>query len=470
MVDDIVAKAEGDTEVIVVLDGYWPDPPLTDYKNQTIIHLGTIYENKGMRRCINAGMAIARGKYVMKSDGHCLFDQGFDVKLMADCDDDWVVIPRRYRLEPETWTVPPDPRPPIDYQFLTYPFIRTHDPACGLHGDDWRQRSYDRKDILIDDNMSSQGSLYFTTRKWWFKMIAPMDVPLYGHFIQESQEVCNNTWLGGGRVVVNKKTWYAHWHKGKAGKGYGFSNYIYACHQAWRDRGRKNCIDYWLNNKFPKKIHDFDWLVEKFWPVPTWPKNWKEKIQVDKKKESEPVVQNRSELAKIFGYLGLRRGAEIGAGFGYFSEILCKSIPDVKFYAIDNWNGSKNTSRERKEGASGEEMTKKRLAPYDATIIKKDSLEAARQFPDGSLDFVFIDASHDYESVKADINAWTKKVRRGGIVAGHDYYTFRSGNDSVVRAVNEYVKSNKYELEFTKRDKDNPVKDDRQPCWFFSKI
>ena len=284
-IDDIIAKAEGSTEVIVVLDGYWPDPPLTNYKNLVVIHQGTIYENKGMRQCINAGMEIAKGKYVMKSDGHCLFDQGFDVKLIADCEDNWVVIPRRYRLDPENWKIAPVKRPPIDYQFLTYPYIRTHDPACGLHGDEWRERYFRRKDILIDDNMSTQGSLYFTTRDWWFKMIHPMNVELYGSFIQEAQEICNNTWLGGGRVVVNKKTWYAHWHKGKNGKNYGFSNARYAFHQAERNRGRRNCIDYWINNKFPKRVHDFEWLIEKFWPVPTWPKNWKKQLIIDKKKE-----------------------------------------------------------------------------------------------------------------------------------------------------------------------------------------
>lgn len=284
-IDELIAKAEGSIEIIVVLDGYWPDPPLKHHKDVKILHLGTLEKNKGMRACINAGMSIAKGKYMMKSDGHCLFDQGYDVKLIADCEDNWVVIPRRYRLDPEKWELAPDNRPPIDYQFLTYPYIRTHDPQCGLHGDDWRQRYYDRQDILIDDNMSTQGSLYFMSTKWWFKMIHPMNEALYGPFIQEAQEICNNTWLGGGRVVVNKKTWYGHWHKGKSGKGYGFTNAVYAVHQAERDRGRRNCIDYWLNNKFPKRVHDFEWLIEHFWPIPTWPDNWREQLLIDKSKE-----------------------------------------------------------------------------------------------------------------------------------------------------------------------------------------
>ena len=286
-IDDIMAKAEGSFEIIVVLDGTWPEPPLKENKYVKILHHGTVYENKGMRQSINAGMQIAQGDYFMKADGHILFDQGFDKKLIADCEENWVVIPRRYRLDVLKWAVAPDIRPPIDYQFLTYPYIRTHDPACGLHGDEWRRRYFERRDILIDDNMSSQGSLYFTTRKWWFKMIHPMNVELYGSFIQEAQEICNNTWLGGGRVVVNKKTWYAHWHKGKMGKGYGFSNARYAFHQAERERGRVNCIDYWLNDRFPKTIpgRNFKWLIEHFWPIPTWPKNWEEQLIIDKAKE-----------------------------------------------------------------------------------------------------------------------------------------------------------------------------------------
>jgi predicted O-methyltransferase YrrM len=54
-------------------------------------------------------------------------------------------------------------------------------------------------------------------------------------------------------------------------------------------------------------------------------------------------------------------------------------------------------------------------------IVPKESTEAAQHFYDGIADFIFIDASHDYESVKNDITAWLPKLRRGGIISGHDY-------------------------------------------------
>lgn len=67
------------------------------------------------------------------------------------------------------------------------------------------------------------------------------------------------------------------------------------------------------------------------------------------------------------------------------------------------------------------------------TPIRLASLEAVELYDDNSLDFVFIDAAHDYENVKADIKAWREKVKLGGILAGHDY----SWSDEVKRAVNE---------------------------------
>ena len=279
-IDDLLVKAEGEIEIVVILDGYWPKTPLKNDPRVTVLHHGTVFDNPGMRESINRGILISRGKFIMKLDEHCMVDRSFDVKLAADCEDNWVVIPRRYRLDPENWSIIEDGRPPIDYMFLAYPGARSDDVEWGLHGSIWDARFHQRKELLIDDTMSHQGSCYFMTRKHWDNVFYPLDSTGYGPFTQEAQEVGNKTWLSGGRLVVNKKTWYAHWHKGKNGKGYGFSNKQYEDHQANMKKGRQFCIDYWLNNKWPERVHDFAWLVDKFWPVPTWPNDWKEKYNV----------------------------------------------------------------------------------------------------------------------------------------------------------------------------------------------
>lgn len=122
---------------------------------------------------------------------------------------------------------------------------------------------------------------------------------------------------------------------------------------------------------------------------------------------------------------------EVGAWKGKSSAFMAVEIinsgKNIKFDCIDTWEGSANES----EHVADNDVKAGTL--YDAfinamkpvegryTAIRLPSVEAANLYEDGSLDFVFIDADHSYESVKADIAAWAPKVRPGGYLAGHDY-------------------------------------------------
>lgn len=283
-IDDLLKNARGEVEVIVILDGYWPDPLLKADKRVKVIHHGTLQNNKGMRYGINAGVAVAEGEHILKADEHTMWAPGYDLALIADCQDDWVVVPRRFRLDPEKWELVEDGRPPIDYMYIEYPFLKPFDITQGMHGAEWRQMHHDRKDVLIDDLMTFQGSAYFMSKKHWDKTIGFLDTDKYGPFTHESQEISNKTWLSGGRVVVNKKTWYAHLHKGKKyGTGYQFSNAQWDEFKKNMEKGRQYCIDYWLTTQ--DYAHDFEWLVEKFMPMPHWPTDWRTKIHEDKSKD-----------------------------------------------------------------------------------------------------------------------------------------------------------------------------------------
>lgn len=170
-------------------------------------------------------------------------------------------------------------------------------------------------------------------------------------------------------------------------------------------------------------------------------------------------MKNRLELAKYFRKLGLNYGAEIGVSSGRYSEILCQSNPKLKLICVDIWKKDRIYN-----------LATEKLKPYNATIIRESSVDAASQIPDKSLDFVFIDADHKYESVKQDLETWAKKVRRGGIVSGHDYYVFKySGNRSVIDAVDEYAKKHNVKLQLTDWDWNAISRDDRPPCWFHFK-
>jgi len=251
-VTDLLTKAEGDIEVIVILDGYWPTPQLIEDTRLKIIHRG---KPLGMRAAINAGAVIAKGKFLMKTDAHCMFANGFDTVLAADCSDNWVVVPRRYALDPEKWELVDNPKYPIDYMYLSQ----------DLHGVVWNEKNKDPelKKKLIDETMSNQGSVWFMTHDY-FNELELMDEKTYGTFWNEFQEIGLKCWLSGGRVVVNKNTWYAHWHKSSDyGRGYSLS----------RDDQPKAlaAVDKWKNKGWHKQTLPLSWLVKRFWPVPTWP-------------------------------------------------------------------------------------------------------------------------------------------------------------------------------------------------------
>lgn len=170
-------------------------------------------------------------------------------------------------------------------------------------------------------------------------------------------------------------------------------------------------------------------------------------------------MKNRTVLAEYFKDLGFTYGAEIGVFEGRYSEILFQQIPNLKLLCVDSWKlGLTHPKKKR---------AIQLLNKYNATIIHKSSMDAVKNVKDGSLDFVFIDASHKYADVRDDIREWAKKVRKGGIVSGHDYAVRSATGNDVVRPVNEYVHEHGYKLLLTKRDRNNPHKDDRVPCWYF---
>ncbi len=272
-VADLQRHATGDYEIVVVLDGYWPSPMLPDHPRLKVIHFGGV---RGMRAAINAAASVATGAYLMKCDAHCSFQEGFDEVLAGECDQDWIVIPRRDRLDAEAWGLQETGKPPIDYHYLSCPI--TNEEGYSMHGADWRERTRARSDPAydLDETMSFQGSCWFMARRHWDRLGGmgggiPPGEEGYGTFTQEPQEIGNKTWLSGGRVMVNKRTTYLHLHKGKQyGRGYSQDRAEVKAGHLWSAR-------YWMHNQWPERVHDLEWLVDRFWPVPTWPEDWRER-------------------------------------------------------------------------------------------------------------------------------------------------------------------------------------------------
>ena len=122
--------------------------------------------------------------------------------------------------------------------------------------------------------------------------------------------------------------------------------------------------------------------------------------------------------------MGYKVGVEIGVEEGFFSEELCRV--GLKVYSVDPWVHSPNWRYQRTQVEMDKiyERAKKRLSKYpNNTIIRKYSMDAVNDFKDGSLDWVYIDGNHEFRYFAEDIYEWEKKVRKGGIVSGHDYFT-----------------------------------------------
>lgn len=136
------------------------------------------------------------------------------------------------------------------------------------------------------------------------------------------------------------------------------------------------------------------------------------------------------------------RFVEVGSWKGQSAYFMCKCIKEsgknIDFFCVDTWQGSEE-HKERYDLTNLYDTFLTNLKLFESYYIpiKLDSLMASKKFKDSSLDFVFIDAAHDYESVKADILAWLPKVKKNGILAGHDYYPEHPEYCGVYQAVHE---------------------------------
>ena len=184
---------------------------------------------------------------------------------------------------------------------------------------------------------------------------------------------------------------------------------------------------------------------------------------------------SRDELPKFFKEMGFKVGAEIGAYKGAFTEKFCKE--GFRMFAVDPWvayEGAGKTQKKQDRQDFLFEHTTRVLAPYDCTLIRKTSVDALEDFKDDSLDFVYIDGDHEFSHIAADIAGWTKKVKKDGIVAGHDYFcTDHLARNLVCQVgpiVDAYVRAFGVENFYTfgrTKPLDEELKDDKYLSWMF---
>lgn len=145
----------------------------------------------------------------------------------------------------------------------------------------------------------------------------------------------------------------------------------------------------------------------------------------------------------------LLRGAEVGVFRGQNSADLLTHYPQLQLTMVDSGWGSEFRNKFEPNDVEKEAREKVKFAEGRHSIITTPSPQCAADFEDEWFDFVFIDADHTYDAVKADIAAWWPKVRPNGVLAGHDYRSLmdRKGKFGVSQAVNEFVDEKRLKVE-----------------------
>ncbi len=302
-IERLFETIQGNTEVLVALDGEWSNPPLMDHDNLTVVFFP---ESVGQRAATNQLCRLTKAKYVMKLDAHCEMDEGFDVKLLADMQPHWTVLPAMRNLHAFDWVCIGKVERLADYP---YNIVDRTDAGCGWrkyqgptpekgcekcggnverllmwipkpsprsrsfrfdrtmhfqYFNDWMKRAEVRAMGEITPTLSAQGSCFMLSRKKYWELNICDEA--HGSWGQQGVEVALKTWESGGELMVNNKTWYAHLFRTQGGD-FGFP-YPQSGRQI--ERAREYSRDIWVNNKWPQSKMTLDEVLAKFAPVPDW--------------------------------------------------------------------------------------------------------------------------------------------------------------------------------------------------------
>lgn len=318
-VQDLLENMTASTEIIVGLDGVWAEPGIPDHERVTIVYYP---KSIGQRAMTNQLAKLSKAKYVMKCDAHTSWERGFDTKMLAafselgdlvtmvpvlrnlhafnwkcpKCASEWYQGPTPERCmkdtrhsgdgaEPnlecdnttgfvkvEVWK--PNGRRPQSTSFCFDPephFQYFHDYKSKQEGD-------------LVETMSLQGSCFMMTRRRYWEL----DIcdEKFGSWGSQGIEVAVKTWLAGGRVICNKRTWYAHMFRTQ-GKDFSFP---YEMRQSKVEEAKARAKDLFFENKWEKQIRPLSWLIEKFAPVPGWTDEDLQRI-----KQFDSKIQNPSK-------------------------------------------------------------------------------------------------------------------------------------------------------------------------------
>ena len=184
-------------------------------------------------------------------------------------------------------------------------------------------------------------------------------------------------------------------------------------------------------------------------------------------------VRSRKDFPKLIDELSLKVGVELGVNEGGYSDFLLNESKLEKLHSIDAWNLDSSETMAApfkawtvKQARSAEEIAKEVLGKHGSrsAVVKANSFDAADQFEDNSVDFIFFDAGHRFSGFALDMIKWWPKVRMGGVIAGHDYW--RRYRYEVMEVANAFLFEHRLLMHLTWDDKNHKGGDYAPPSFW----
>jgi predicted O-methyltransferase YrrM len=189
----------------------------------------------------------------------------------------------------------------------------------------------------------------------------------------------------------------------------------------------------------------------------------------------------RDDMYKLFAELGFTTGAELGVEKGKNAQTMFEIIPNLKLYGVDPYKQHPQASYAYHAAIRNwdpaylhncKRQCLKRMKGRNFTLLQGFSEDMVKEVKDNSLDFVYLDADHSYDFVMQDMILWGRKLRKGGIMSGHDYYHDKDESarrSKVTRAIDDYT--DVHGIKFYTTDENHALSlGDVYPSWFWVKL
>lgn len=421
---NLLENIEGDTEILVALDGYLPEPRIETNDPRVIF-----YHNKeaiGQRQSINMLARYATGKYIMKLDAHCAVDKGFDVKLMKDCKYDWTVIPRMYNLDVETWKPKLNKR--TDYMYITSPSLKPKDgerensykPFRASYYDKFQKEMNREREPMIDDTMACMGPCFFMHRERFWELGGCDEG--HGSWGQQGIEVSLKAWLSGGSLKVNKNTWFAHYFRGHIG-------FPYENKGSDQEKARQYSKDFWLNNRWEKQTRKLSWLINKFNPP-----GWEEDMQKEQISDLNRQFYHHIHVKRNHPHWKGTPIIKMPTDMFLYHQAIYENKPDYIIDSGTKFGGSALFYQDMLDIAGGKQVISIDKFPVDKVkdprihyiekgSTDKETLQEIRDIVGDGKVMVVLDSDHRRQHVKRELFFYADIVTSGQFMVVEDCYS-----------------------------------------------